>query len=53
MDYNETNISFLYEDLMKAYGQEKADFLYMLMCEKYTSIQPMCQKYLLNFKCQC
>ena len=33
MDYKETHISFLYDDLVKEYGNEQGKQLYALMCK--------------------
>lgn len=38
MDYKETNLNFLYDDLVKDYGEEKGKKLYLFMCEKYTDL---------------
>lgn len=38
MDYKETDLSFLYEDLLRELGEKKAELLYALMCQKYTEL---------------
>ena len=38
MDYKDTNLSFLYDELVKDYGEEKGKHLYTLICEKYTEL---------------
>lgn len=41
MDYKETHISFLYDDLVKEYGNEQGKQLYALMCKKFAYL---CEK---------
>lgn len=41
MDYKETHISFLYDDLVKEYGNEQGKLLYALMCKKFANL---CEK---------
>lgn len=38
MDYKETHISFLYDDLVKEYGDEQGERLYVLMCKKFADL---------------
>ena len=38
MDYKETHISFLYNDLIKEYGSEQGKRLYALMCKKFANL---------------
>ena len=38
MDYKETHISFLYNDLIKEYGSEQGKRLYVLMCKKFANL---------------
>ena len=39
LDYKETHLNFLYDDLLGEYGEKQAKLLYSLMCQKYTDIQ--------------
>lgn len=41
MDYKETDINFLYDDLIKEYGNEQGKWLYALMCKKFANL---CEK---------
>ena len=41
MDYKETHINFLYNDLIKEYGNEQGKQLYALMCKKFANL---CEK---------
>lgn len=41
MDYKETHINFLYDDLIKEYGNEQGKQLYALMCKKFANL---CEK---------
>ena len=41
MDYKETHINFLYDDLIKEYGNEQGTRLYALMCKKFVNL---CEK---------
>lgn len=38
MDYKETDLNFLYDDLSREYGKKQAELLYSLMCQKYTDL---------------
>lgn len=38
MDYRETHISFLYDDLIKEYGTEQGKQLYDFMCKKFADL---------------
>lgn len=41
MDYKETNLNFIYNDLIKEYGKKQGGTLYASMCKKYTDL---CEK---------
>lgn len=41
MNYRKTHISFLYDDLIKEYGNEQGKRLYTLMCRKFSDL---CEK---------
>lgn len=41
MDYRKTNLNFLCDDLIKEYGEEQGELLYVLICEKYAKL---CEK---------
>lgn len=41
MDYKKTHINFLYNDLIKEYGNEQGKQLYALMCKKFANL---CEK---------
>lgn len=38
MDYRDTNLNFLRDDLITEYGEKQGDLLYSLMCQKYTGL---------------
>ena len=38
LDYKETHLNFLYDDLLGEYGEKQAKLIYSLMCQKYTDI---------------
>lgn len=38
MDYKDTHLDFLYDDLLGEYGEKQAKLLYSLMCRKYTDL---------------
>lgn len=38
LDYKETNLNFLYDDLSRKYGEKQAELLYSFMCQKYTDL---------------
>ncbi len=38
MDLKKTDMKFLYDDLVKKYGEEKGDKLYILICKKYANL---------------
>lgn len=38
MDYKETQLNFIYDDLSREYGEKQAQLLYSLMCQKYTDL---------------
>lgn len=38
MDYRETNVKFLCDDLIKKYGKEQGESLYAFMCKRYTQL---------------
>lgn len=38
MDYRETNLNFLCDDLIREYGKEQGELLYTLICEKYSNL---------------
>lgn len=38
MDYRETNLNFLCDDLIKEYGKEQGELLYALICRKYADL---------------
>lgn len=38
LDYKETDLNFLYDDLSREYGKKQAELLYSLMCQKYTDL---------------
>ena len=46
MDYKETHINFLYNDLIKEYGNEQGKQLYALMCKRFANL---CAKDLLIY----
>lgn len=38
MDYRETNLNFLCDDLIREYGKEQGELLYALICRKYADL---------------
>lgn len=38
LDYKETHLNFLYDDLLREYGEEQAELLYSLICQKYNDL---------------